>query len=57
MKIRDKETDTIHNAVSINFKDGFVVMHSEQYGFTSQTLDKVEFMIESSDPNTIILPR
>jgi len=57
MKIRDKETDTIHDAVSIDFKNEIVVMKSAQYGYTSQMLDLVEFMIEPSDPNTIILPK
>jgi len=57
MKIRDKETDTIHDAVSIDFKNEIVVMKSVQYGYASQTLGQVEFMIEPSDPNTIILPR
>lgn len=43
LKVYDIETDTVHDFVGID-NENRVVMNNEQYGSTSNTLDKVRFI-------------
>lgn len=45
VKVLDLETNSIHNAVMIDYDEGFVVMESKEYGRTRNTIDKVKFFI------------
>lgn len=45
VKVLDLETNTIHNAVMIDYDAGYVVMESDEYGRTRNTFDKVKFFI------------
>ena len=59
MKAVDLETNTLHNVVSIDYDSNTVVMVSERYGRTSNTLDKVRLLMDSKEElkgKTIIRP-
>jgi hypothetical protein len=41
MKAIDKETNSVHKIISIDIDNNQAVLESEQYGRTSQSLDKI----------------
>lgn len=49
MKVLDLETKTYHNVVSIDFDTNIVIMESPEYGRTSNTLDKVRLIHDTSE--------
>lgn len=53
MKVYDHETDLVHKAIEIDFLENKIVMYSKEYGFTSNTLDKVSFIMEEEDPKIL----
>ena len=50
MRALDIETKTYHQIRQIDFGEGIVILWSERYGHTRQTLDKVKLILEKSDP-------
>lgn len=50
MRALDIETKTYHQIRQIDFVKGIVILWSERYGHTRQTLDKVKLVLEKSDP-------
>jgi hypothetical protein len=49
MKAIDLETNTLHNVVSIDYDSNTVVMESERYGRTRNTLDKVRLLMDKNE--------
>ena len=43
-KVYDIESNTLHNLVEIDFENSIVVMENEEYGHTSNTLDKIRLI-------------
>lgn len=59
MKVLDLETKTYHTVVSIDYDTNKIVMESPEYGRTSNTLDKVRLIHDTSEDmkgKTIINP-
>ncbi len=54
MRALDIETKSYHQIRQIDFVEGTVVLWSEQYGQTRQTLDRVKLIREESDPKFIV---
>ena len=49
MRAIDLETNTLHNVVSIDYDSNTIVMESERYGITSNTLDKVRLLMDKNE--------
>ena len=54
MRALDIETKTYHQIRQIDFVEGIVILWSERYGHTRQTLDKVKLILEKSDPKLTV---
>lgn len=54
MRALDIETKTYHQIRQIDFVEGIVILWSEKYGHTRQTLNKVKLVLEKSDPKFIV---
>ena len=54
MRALDIETKTYHQIRQIDFVEGIVILWSERYGHTRQTLDKVKWVLEKSDPKLTV---
>ena len=54
MRALDIETKTYHQIRQIDFVEGIVILWSERYGHTRQTLDKVKLILEDSDPKLTV---
>ena len=54
MRALDIETKTYHQIRQIDFVEGIVILWSERYGHTRQTLNKVKLILEKSDPKLTV---
>lgn len=60
MKALDIPTNTLHNVVSIDYDNNIVVLESEKYGRTGQTIDNVRLFLDKKEDmkgKTIIHPK
>lgn len=45
IKVLDVDTNSIHDAVMVDYDDNIVIMESQEYGRTRNSIDKVKFFI------------